>query len=92
MLSSFVWFPELRAEMLDKQSMWGFATANVGVQDRNPVQKRVENLRAWTADLKHFCIVWTEGCDGGRSYSELSWRAVWRRVFVVQYVRGNLEV
>lgn len=57
MLSSFVWFPELRAEMLDKKSMWGFATANVGVQDCNPRQKRKEILRAWTVDPKHFCTM-----------------------------------
>ena len=40
MLSLFVWFPELRAEMLDEKSMWGSATANVVVTVRNPVQKR----------------------------------------------------
>jgi hypothetical protein len=57
MLSSFMWLPELRAEMLVNQGMWGFTTANVGVQDRNPVRKRKENLRVWTVDLKHLRTV-----------------------------------
>lgn len=83
-------FPKLRAEMLDKKRMWRFATANAGIQDRNPVHKRKEILRAWTVDPKHFCIVQTEDCNRSRSYSELSWRATLRCALLAHHIRGSL--
>ena len=77
-------FPKLRAEVFDKMRMRGLATANVDVQDRNLLQRRRVIQRAWTVDPKHFRTVYTEECDGSRSYSELLWRKSLCRVFVVQ--------